>query len=68
MTEREALMKLAGVRNAKFYITFYTYLDLSSDFLSMCKAQNIRLIIIDACDKRRNKVVHIQQDDKCDKS
>ncbi len=68
MTEREALMKLEDRKNAKFYITFHTYADLSDDFLSMCKARNIRLMIVDARDKRRNKVVHIQQDNKCDES
>lgn len=68
MTEREALVKLASVSDAKFYITFHTYADLSDSFLSMCKARNIRLMIVDARDKRRNKVVHIQQDNKCDKS
>lgn len=68
MTEREAGIKLRDIRNAKFYITFHTYADLSEGFLHMCKARNIRLMIVDACDKRRNKVVHIQQNDKCDES
>jgi hypothetical protein len=59
---------IQGRRDGTLYVTFNTYInELPYYFMRECRMHNIKVAIVDRCDRRRN-TFELHKDNKCDQS
>lgn len=60
--DTKLLQKIRGIYNAKLFLTYADYLELGFAFSCECDMRGIQIEIVGSTDKRRYKLVPIQQD------